>query len=78
MVMLTDHPEMTLDVYCGRKTTTTQQQQQHNPPQPYVQSTNMDGFVSIMSSALKQGRFSYPDDPKYVNQSYINAPDKRV
>ena len=23
MVWLTDHPDMTIDVYCGRKTTTT-------------------------------------------------------
>ena len=28
MVRLTDHPDMTLDVYCGRKTTMQQQQQQ--------------------------------------------------
>ena len=27
MVRLTDRPDMTLDVYRGRKTTTTQQQQ---------------------------------------------------
>ena len=26
MVRLTDHPYMTIDVYCGRKTTTQQQQ----------------------------------------------------
>ena len=26
MVRLTDHPDMTLDVYCGRKTTMQQQQ----------------------------------------------------
>ena len=29
-VRLTDRPNMTLDVYRGRKTTTQQQQQQHN------------------------------------------------
>ena len=28
MVRLTDRPDMTLDVYCGRKTTMQQQQQQ--------------------------------------------------
>ena len=28
VVRLTDRPDMTLDVYCGRKTTTQQQQQQ--------------------------------------------------
>ena len=27
VVRLTDHPDMTLDVYCGRKTTMQQQQQ---------------------------------------------------
>ena len=27
VVRLTDRPDMTLDVYCGRKTTTQQQQQ---------------------------------------------------
>ena len=29
VVRLTDRPDMTLDVYCGRKTTIQQQQQQH-------------------------------------------------
>ena len=29
VVRLTDRPDMTLDVYCGRKTTMQQQQQQH-------------------------------------------------
>ena len=31
MVRLTDRPDMTLDVYRGRKTTTQQQQQQQIP-----------------------------------------------
>ena len=30
VVQLTDHPDMTLDVYHGRKTTIQQQQQQYN------------------------------------------------
>ena len=29
VVRLTDRPDMTLDVYCGRKTTMQQQQQQN-------------------------------------------------
>ena len=30
VVSLTDRPDMTLDVYCGRKTTMQQQQQNHS------------------------------------------------
>ena len=32
VVMLTDRPDMTLNIYRGRKTTMQQHQQQKNPP----------------------------------------------
>ena len=32
VVRLTDRPDMTVDVYCGRKTTMQQQQQQSSEP----------------------------------------------
>ena len=53
VVRLTDHPDMTLDVYPGRKTTMQQQQQRNglnaktepkNPSAPYMQA-NMHADV---------------------------------
>ena len=48
MVRLTDRPDMTLDVYRGRKTT-IQQQQQPDLPQPGGSyEGSLQGFVSKM------------------------------
>ena len=40
VVRLTDHPDMTLNVYCGRKTT-MQQQQARNVRKLCVKSSNL-------------------------------------
>ena len=50
MVRLTDRPDMTLDVYRGRKTTTTQQQQQ---PALRTQS-HLGMFVTTGCSSRRQ------------------------
>ena len=48
VVRFTDHPDMTLDVYHGRKTTNQQQQQINNTVQ-YVQQLLQDSQVSRKS-----------------------------
>ena len=47
MVRLTDRPDMTLDVYRGRKTT-TQQQQSINMPVPYVGEVGYTNILGVM------------------------------
>ena len=48
MVRLTDHPNMTLDVYCGRKTTIQQQQKQHKN----VDSSSKIDVVPVVKSIV--------------------------
>ena len=45
MVRLTDRPDMTLDVYCGRKTTTQQQQQKKK-----IKAILMSKFLGIKTN----------------------------
>ena len=51
VVRLTDRPDMTLDVYCGRKTTTQQQQQN---PRGFV---DLDHFIKVKSQVTKENFF---------------------
>ena len=62
VVRLTDHPDMTLDVYCGRKTTIQQQQYNKNSVEHYVTPALtiaemimrwMDDFMALSSISLK-------------------------
>ena len=50
VVRLTDRPNMTLDVYCGRKTTMQQQQQQYNAEMSPIDVDKMTNSI-------------YPDQP---------------
>ena len=50
VVRLTDHRDMTIDVYCGRKTTMQEQQQQHQPGKQKI----ILEFIFVTPSYLKQ------------------------
>ena len=50
VVRLTDHPDMTLDVYRGRKTTIQQQQQQSNMRPQCILSGEKCGQLSLSFS----------------------------
>ena len=49
VVRLTDRPDMTLDVYRGRKTTMQQQQQPTPPPPPQKKKKNKHFFLDLDS-----------------------------
>ena len=53
MVRLTDRPDMTLDVYCGRKTTIQQQQQQALKRQTKIAADDILMFYFYLSKKIR-------------------------
>ena len=65
VVRLTDRPDMTLDVYRGRKTTMQQQQQQHEK-----KGNNENGRVASLANTHLQNK---ADTDLLTINSYIKA-----
>ena len=57
VVRLNDRPDMTLDVYRGRKTTMQQQQQQHHMQHDQTQRIRLQDFRIIKFSLVENSRW---------------------
>ena len=78
VVRLTDRPDMTLDVYRGRKTT-TQQQQQLSPVLLFQYSAKLDQWVKWLALPTldhKDHGLACPTEDKILSKLTFKAPSK--
>ena len=66
VVRLTDRPDMTLDVYCGRKTTIQQQQQYKRDLQSFFKTHPVAGLHKTESDIL--GNFGKRSSSSYTGR----------
>ena len=69
VVRLTDRPDMTLDVYCGRKTTMQQQQQSFFPIETYLVNVTPHNEITTYN----YNRIMRSNKQEYLSLSYLFA-----
>ena len=74
VVSLTDRPDMTLDVYRGRKTTMQQQQRENPLPAVVIDKYNPSGKspqAQNLQSTFKQRGFNAKHTDSLMNQHWV-------